>query len=26
MHSRCLHAPLCGIFAPYSGYIARIIH
>ncbi|WP_394918177.1 DUF6783 domain-containing protein, partial [uncultured Robinsoniella sp.] len=23
MHSCHLHAPLCGIFAPNSGYIAR---
>ncbi|WP_334292438.1 MULTISPECIES: DUF6783 domain-containing protein [Robinsoniella] len=23
MHSRHLHAPLCGIFAPNSGYVAR---
>ena len=23
IHSRHLHAPLCGIFAPNSGYIAR---
>ncbi|MHA9738478.1 DUF6783 domain-containing protein [Robinsoniella peoriensis] len=22
-HSRHLHAPLCGIFAQYSGYVAR---
>ncbi|WP_394927575.1 DUF6783 domain-containing protein [uncultured Robinsoniella sp.] len=25
MHSRHLHAPLCGIFAPNSGYIARYV-
>ncbi|WP_394921440.1 DUF6783 domain-containing protein [uncultured Robinsoniella sp.] len=24
MHSRHLHAPLCGIFAPNSGYIVRL--
>ncbi|MHA9742244.1 DUF6783 domain-containing protein [Robinsoniella peoriensis] len=23
IHSRHLHAPLCGIFAPNSGYVAR---
>ncbi|WP_394913606.1 DUF6783 domain-containing protein [uncultured Robinsoniella sp.] len=23
MHSRHLYAPLCGIFAPNSGYVAR---
>ncbi|WP_395014106.1 DUF6783 domain-containing protein, partial [Robinsoniella peoriensis] len=23
IHSRQLHAPLCGIFAPDSGYVAR---
>ncbi|MDU7030031.1 MAG: DUF6783 domain-containing protein, partial [Clostridiales bacterium] len=23
MHSCHLHAPLCGIFAPNSGYVAR---
>ncbi|WP_395021720.1 DUF6783 domain-containing protein [Robinsoniella sp. RHS] len=25
MHSRHLHAPLCGIFAPNSGYVARYV-
>ncbi|WP_394927004.1 DUF6783 domain-containing protein [uncultured Robinsoniella sp.] len=24
IHSRHLHAPLCGIFAPNSGYVARL--
>ncbi|WP_394917568.1 DUF6783 domain-containing protein, partial [uncultured Robinsoniella sp.] len=23
IHSRHLHAPLCGIFSPNSGYVAR---
>ncbi|WP_416389849.1 DUF6783 domain-containing protein [Robinsoniella peoriensis] len=25
IHSRHLHAPLCGIFAPDSGYVARYV-
>ncbi|WP_394926343.1 DUF6783 domain-containing protein [uncultured Robinsoniella sp.] len=25
IHSRHLHAPLCGIFAPNSGYVARYV-
>ncbi|WP_394914266.1 DUF6783 domain-containing protein [Robinsoniella sp.] len=25
IHSRHLHVPLCGIFAPNSGYVARYV-